>query len=99
MGLREKLLRFMAEYRSVYEHVWSTGIFSHEFGDFVRRDVAKEIAGIATAKNAVYSAKGSVGQTKWTPVPWIAVFDNRITHKATEKEYIVYLLNSETGEL
>lgn len=99
MGLRDKFIRFMSEYRTVFDHVWSSGVFTHEFGDFVRRDVAKEIGSVATSKNAVYSSKGSVGQTKWTPVPWIAVFDTRITRKATEKEYVVYLLNSETKEL
>ena len=99
MGLRDKFIRFMSEYRTVFDHVWSSGIFTHEFGDFVRRDVAKEIGALAASKNMVYSSKGSVGQTKWTPVPWIAVFDTRITRKATENEYIVYLLNSETKEL
>ena len=99
MGLRNKLMRFMSEYRAVFDHVWSSGVFIHEFGDFVRRDVTKEIGAIASTTSVVYTAKGSVGQTKWTPVPWIAVFDTRITHKATEKEYIVYLLNSETKEL
>ena len=99
MGLRDKFMRFMSEYRTVFDQVWSSGVFTHEFGDFVRRDVAKEIGALAVSKNMVYSAKGSVGQTKWTPVPWIAVFDTRITRKATENEYIVYLLNSETKEL
>lgn len=99
MELRNKFIRFMTEYRTIFDQVWASGIFTNEFGNFVRRDVAQEIGAIASSVNAVYSPKGSVGQTKWTPVPWIAVFDTRITRKATEKEYIVYLLNSETKEL
>ena len=99
MGLRDKLLQFMNEYRTVFDHVWSSGVFTHSFGDFVRRDLAREIGAIASPKNDIYVSKGSVGQTKWTPVPWIAIFDTRITKKATKNEYIVYLLNSESKEL
>lgn len=99
MNLQNKLIKFMKEYRSVFERVWKTGIFKDDFGNFVRHDIADEIGAIAHSYNQIYFSKGSVGQTKWTPVPWIAIFDNRITQKATEGEYIVYLLNSETKEL
>lgn len=99
MGFRDLLFRFMNEYRAAYDHVWNTGVFSNEFGDFVRHNVADAVAEIAVKKNAEYSVKGSVGQTKWTPVPWIAIFDKRITNKASKGEYIVYLLNSEKKEL
>ena len=99
MSLRDNFIRFMTEYRSVFERVWRTGVFKDEFGNFVRHDIADALSDIARAHNSVYSSKGSVGQTKWTPVPWLAVFDNRITRKATEGEYIVYLLNSKTKEL
>lgn len=99
MSLHEKFRKFMTEYRSVFEKVWRTGVFKDDFGSFVRHDIADELGEIARSHNSLYSTKGSVGQTKWTPVPWLAVFDNRITHKATEGEYIVYLLNSETKEL
>ena len=99
MGLRDLFERFIREYRSVFEEVWSTGVFTNEFGNFVRHDIAGELRRIAKGVNNIYTSKGSVGQTKWTPVPWIAIFDERITNKATAGEYIVYLLNSETQEL
>lgn len=99
MGLRDLFERFIREYRTVFEEVWSTGVFTNEFGNFVRHDIAGELRKIARGVNSIYTSKGSVGQTKWTPVPWIAIFDERITNKATAGEYIVYLLNSETQEL
>lgn len=99
MSLREKFLRLISEYRTVFEKVWSTGVFKDDFGSFVRHDIADEIGEIASQYNSVYISKGSVGQTKWTPVPWMAIFDTRITRKATENEYIVYLFNSETKDL
>ena len=99
MSLQSKFLKFMTGYREVFDRVWKTGIFKDDFGHFVRHDIADELGEIAHTHKSVYSAKGSVGQTKWTPVPWLAIFDNRITHKATEGEYIVYLLNSETKDL
>ena len=99
MSLREKFLRLISEYRTVFEEVWKTGIFKNDFGSFVRHDIADELGEIATSYGSIYSSKGSVGQTKWTPVPWLAIFDNRITNKATEGEYIVYLFNSETKDL
>ena len=99
MSLQSKFIKFMTEYRTVFEKVWKTGIFKDDFGNFVRHDIADELGSIAHSYNSVYSSKGSVGQTKWTPVPWLAIFDNRITRKATEGEYVVYLLNSETKEL
>lgn len=99
MGLRDLFERFINEYRTIFESVWSTGTFTNEFGNLVRHDIAGELRRIAKNVNNVYTSKGSVGQTKWTPVPWIAIFDERITNKATAGEYIVYLLNSETKEL
>ena len=99
MSLREKFLRLISEYRAVFDEVWRTGVFKNDFGSFVRHDIAEELGIIAAEHNSVYVSKGSVGQTKWTPVPWMAVFDTRITRKATEKEYIVYLFNSETKDL
>ena len=88
MGLRDLFERFIREYRTVFEEVWSTGIFTNEFGNFVRHDIAGELRRIAKGVNNIYTSKGSVGQTKWTPVPWIAIFDERITNKATAGEYI-----------
>lgn len=99
MSLKNKFLRLVSEYRTIFEEVWRTGVFKNDFGSFVRHDIADELGRIASDYSSVYSSKGSVGQTKWTPVPWIAIFDNRITHKATEGEYIVYLFNSETKDL
>ena len=99
MNLQSKFIKFMTEYRGIFEKVWRTGVFKDDFGNFVRHDIADELGDIARSYNSVYSSKGSVGQTKWTPVPWLAIFDNRITRKATEGEYVVYLLNSETKEL
>ena len=43
--------------------------------------------------SANYKVVGSYGKGRWTDVPWIAIFDSRITTSALKGVYIVYLLN------
>ena len=40
-----------------------------------------------------------MGAGRWTDVPWIAVFDKRITQSAQKGVYIVYLLNKDSKTL
>ena len=97
MSLREKFAKFMDEYADVYETVKKTQNFKHPFGSFIRQDIVNEIMPFIDKKN--YSVKGSCGAGRYTTVPWIAVFDKRITTSAQKGVYIVYLLNKDTKEL
>ena len=48
---------------------------------------------------SIYCVKGSVGAGRWTDVPWVAIFDKRITTSARKGVYIVYLFNKDNKTL
>jgi len=93
------LQRFMDEYSAAYDEVYNTQNFKHPFGAFIRRDICDQIRQNAGLDQTKYIVKGSCGAGRWTPVPWIAVFDKRITTSAQKGVYIVYLLNKDKKEL
>ena len=93
------LQRFMDEYSAAYDEVYKTQNFKHPFGAFIRRDICDQIRQNAGLDQTKYIVKGSCGAGRWTPVPWIAVFDKRITTSAQKGVYIVYLLNKDKKEL
>lgn len=96
---RSMLYKFINEYAQVYEDVIKTQNFKHPFGLFVRNEIPKEIREKAGLDGGKYFIKGSHGVGRWTTVPWIAVFDQRITDTAQKGVYIVYLLNKDKKEL
>lgn len=91
--------RFMAEYSTAYDEVYRTQNFKHPFSAFIRKDICDQIRQHAGLDQTKYIVKGSCGAGRWTPVPWIAVFDKRITTSAQKGVYIVYLLNKDKKEL
>lgn len=95
--LKTMLEKFIDEYAVELAQARSTENFKRPFGDFVRKDIAGKIQRTVTNEN--YKVKGSVGAGRWTDVPWIAVFDTRITKSAQRGVYIVYLLNKDTRTL
>ena len=88
---------FMDEYDAELSAARSDEDFKRPFGKLVRRDIASLIG--SQIQETIYKVKGSVGAGRWTDVPWIAVFDKRITTSAQRGVYIVYLLNKDTKEL
>lgn len=97
MSLKEKFIKLINEYAGVYEEVTRTNNFKNPLGSFIRQDISNEIKRAVT--DPTYKIKGSCGAGKWTTVPWIAVFDKRITTSAQKGVYIVYLLNKDKKEL
>ncbi len=95
--LRKMLIKFMEEFPSELENARITNDYKRPFGSLVRKDIADRIQG--NLDNNIYKVKGSVGAGIWTDVPWIAVFDKRITTSAQKGVYIVYLLNKDSKEL
>ena len=91
------LYKFMDEYASELSAARATEDFKRPFGSLVRQDIATYLQGKLDA--SVYYVKGSVGAGRWTDVPWIAVFDKRITKSAQKGIYIVYLLNKDSKTL
>lgn len=95
--LRELFSEFMNKYAEELADARKTENFKRPFGNLVRKEITKEISSFITDKT--YYIKGSVGAGRWTDVPWIAVFDTRITKSAQKGIYLVYLLNKNSKEL
>ena len=95
----QKIKKLINEYADIYAHAWETGNFRDPIASMVRNDIADDFRRISYLDANKYSVKASCGTGKYTAVPWIAVFDKRITEKATEGVYVVYLLNKDTKEL
>ena len=91
------LKRFIGEYASELSEARITGNFKRPFGNLVRQDIAGKLR--ESISETYYKVKGSVGAGRWTDVPWIAVFDTRVTESAQKGVYIVYLLNKESKTL
>lgn len=97
MMLRDLFSEFMNKYAFELAEARKTENYKRPFGDLVRKDIKKEISSLIN--DDTYYVKGSVGAGRWTDVPWVAVFDTRITKSAQRGIYIVYLLNKDTKEL
>ncbi len=96
--LRAAFYKLTDEYASVYDHVLSTGDWKNPFREIISKEIPKMLvpaAGLSTP----YIVVGSYGKGRWTSVPWIAIFDSRITTTAQKGVYIVYLLNKEAKTL
>lgn len=89
--------KFIDEYASELSEARATGNFKKPFGNLVRQDIAGKLR--ESISETYYKVKGSVGVGRWTDVPWIAVFDIRVTESAQKGVYIVYLLNKESKTL
>lgn len=87
----------MEEYESELNEARKDKDFKRPLGNIVRKDIA-HLIGVQLPEN-IYKVKGSVGAGSWADVPWIGVFDKRITTSAQRGVYIVYLLNKTTKEL
>lgn len=98
MSLHDDFYKLMNEYAQVFDLVSSTKNYKHPFGSFVRKEIPASLKKSDSITDN-FMVKGSCGAGRYTSVPWIAVFDKRITTSAQRGVYIVYLLNKETKEL
>lgn len=96
-SLREMLKKFIDKFASELAAARTSEDYKRPFGNLVRKDIAGKLR--AHVDSSIYKVKGSVGAGRWTDVPWIAIFDKRITTSAQRGVYIVYLLNKDTKEL
>ena len=99
LDLSKLFYQFMDEYATIYAEVTSKQSFSHPFGSIIRNDIPNRIREKGDIDQAKYIVKGRNGAGRWTTVPWIAIFDRRITESAQRGVYLVYLLNKDKKEL
>lgn len=98
-NLKNMFYRLINEYANLYAEVNRTQNYRHPFGSFIRNDIPNKIRMKGDIDQSKYIVKGSNGAGRWTTVPWIAIFDRRITESAQRGVYLVYLLNKDKKEL
>ena len=64
----------------------------HAMGTFFRNQIPNAIYQTGIVDSKTHLITGSVGQGNWATVPWVCIFDRKITTSATKGVYIVYLL-------
>ena len=67
----------------------------HQMGTFFRNDIPNRLYSKGLIDSAKYLVAGSVGQGNWATVPWVCIFNRKITTSATQGVYIVYLLSKD----
>ncbi len=82
-----------------YLNATNQAFTSNPFGKFVREDVTEDLYNVGIVEKSKYKITGSVGQGNWATIPWIGVFDKRVTSSATKGVYIVYLLSKDSKSL
>ena len=95
--LKSMFMKFIDEYADELDIANATKNYKRPFGDLVRKDIVSVLR--ENISDPKYLVKGSVGVGHWTNVPWIGVFDKRVTTTAQKGVYIVYLLNKDTKTL
>ncbi len=109
----EKLQHYFSKIQDTYKHdcmremvckvlndyvpAKSQQFAGHTLGTYFRNDIPNIIYQTGIVNSQEYLITGSVGQGQWATVPWICIFDRKITTTATKGVYIVYLL-SRDGE-
>ena len=64
----------------------------HSVGNYIRNDAPEALYKTGLIDRESYLIAGSIGQGNWAMVPWLCVFDKKVTTTATKGVYIVYLL-------
>ena len=98
MKLHDIIYRWMDEYAAVLSSVKEKEDFKNPFREIIAKDIPTLLTNMVPLAEP-YRVVGSYGKGRWTDVPWIAVFDSRITVSAQKGVYIVYLLNKDTKTL
>lgn len=97
-SLNNLFSQVMNEYGTVLSEVKSTNNYKHPFRNILGIEIPRKIYDLFNIQPP-YILKSSYGRGKWTDVPWMAIFDKRITTSAKKGVYIVYIFNKDTKEL
>ena len=68
-------------------------------GTYFRNEIPNAIYNTGIVNNSTHLVKGSVGKGNWAKIPWVGIFDPKITATAQDGVYIVYLLASDGNTL
>lgn len=98
MKLHDLIYQWMDEFATVLSSVKEKEDYKNPFREIIAKDIPTLLVNMTPLADP-YRVIGSYGKGRWTDVPWIAVFDSRITVSAQKGVYIVYLLNKDTKKL
>lgn len=71
----------------------NNGFKENPMGVTVRKEIRNNLEEFLNTDK--YFIKGSVGQGQWAVIPWVCIFDKRITTTATKGYYIVILFQAD----
>ena len=86
--MRKIIEKILSEYIPAKQQTFA----GHPMGSFFRNDIPNFIYKTGIVDSRTHLITGSVGQGNWATVPWVCIFDRKITTSATKGVYIVYLL-------
>lgn len=89
------ITRFLTDYIPAKQRPFA----GHPLGVYLRNDAPESIYQTGLVDRQAYLITGSVGQGNWAMVPWICIFNRKITTTATKGVYIVYLLSKDGNSL
>jgi MoxR-like ATPase len=90
-SIRPLFIKIMKEYSKAKTEDFT----NHELAKFVRINLPFSISKIPFLNSEIYKIKGSVGQSKWAAVPWLAIMNKEITTSTQRGYYIVYLFSED----
>ncbi len=91
MLLKTVITRLLTDYIPAKQSPFA----GHPLGIYLRSDAPEFIYQTGLVDRQTYLITGSVGQGNWAMVPWICIFNRKITTSATRGVYIVYLLSKD----
>jgi len=96
--LKEKSDNFKAIIEKVssrYIEEKEKNIVNNELFNFITNDIENILYKTGIINNKQYIVRGSAGKGQWAIIPWIAIFDEKITNTAQKGYYIVYLFSAD----
>lgn len=93
--LQPVINRLLTDYISAKQFPFA----GHLLGVYIRNDAPEFLYQTGLVDRQTYLITGSVGQGNWAMVPWICIFNRKITTTATKGVYIVYLLSKDGNSL
>lgn len=97
--LHDLFYKILDQYGTVFDEVYRTKKFDNPFGSVIRKDVPAVISSYPELDKSIYRVEGKCGIGQWAAVPYIPIFDKRITTSAKKGAYIVYLINKDKKEI
>lgn len=95
-SLHDLLMEIMDNYVNTRNHEPFGG---NTLARKIRKDIPNLIIKQPFIDNAIYDVKGGPGQGNWAKVPWVAIFNQKITTTIQNGVYIVYLFAEDMSRL